>query len=172
MQVGCASPQGLRLPDLRLSTPDGLVTVEVPVDAAAPALAAACDGSGTRPAIVEASAVPARSEVARFVDGDRLRLSVVAPSGRTTRVVGARVGGLELFGDPLPMTVDGTPRALWLDQPIACDPSLTRGGLPTALDLDVDAGAGQVATVRVAIGAPLVRWLLAGPCGTGPEAAG
>ncbi|WP_158220465.1 hypothetical protein, partial [Kineosporia sp. A_224] len=171
VEVACASPQVLTVPPLRVVLPDGR-SREVPVDAATPAVAELCasDLRGAVPLVVGAASPP-RTSVAELVDNGRFRLSVVAPSGRTTRIVGVAVDGIEVGADPLPMTVDGTPRAIWLDQPGTCEPSVARSGLPRAVDLEVDAGTGQPVTVRLPIGDAFTRWLLDGVCGragTGP----
>jgi len=165
VEVACSSPQALRVPPLQITSPDGLVR-DIPLDATAPALGDLCTENinGTA-ALIEGAAARTGTDVGDLVDDGRFRVSVRAPSGRTTRVVGVRAGGLELTGDPLPATVDGTARVLWLEQPRACDPSVSRSGLPRSLDVDVDGGAGQTATVRVQIGDALARWLLDGPCG-------
>uniref|UniRef100_UPI0018E90F02 hypothetical protein n=1 Tax=Kineosporia sp. R_H_3 TaxID=1961848 RepID=UPI0018E90F02 len=165
VEVACASPQVLTVPPLRVVLPDAR-SREVPVDAATPAVADLC-ASGVRGAVplVVGAASPPRTGVAELVDNGRFRLSVVAPSGRTTRIVGVAVGGIEVGADPLPMTVDGTPRAIWLDPPRRCEPSVTRSGLPRAVDLEVDAGTGQPVTVRLLIGDVFTRWLLDSACG-------
>jgi hypothetical protein len=165
VEVACGSPQGLDVPPLRVVLPDGR-SREVPVDAATPAVADLCAGQvqGAVPLVV-GTASPPRTSVAELVDNGRFRISLVAPSGRTTRIVGVSVGGIEVGVDPLPQTVDGTPRAIWLDPPRRCAPSVTRSGVPRSVDLEVDVGTGQIVTVRVLIGDSLAQWLLDGACG-------
>jgi hypothetical protein len=136
---------------------------DVPVEAGSQALASVCAASPLP--LVTGVAVPARTDVALLLDGKRFRLSLLAPSGRTTRIVAVRAGRLELTGDPLPMTVDGTARAMWLDPPARCPEPVTAGGLPRSVQVDVDPGTGQTATVTVDVGDALAVWLLRGPCG-------
>jgi hypothetical protein len=73
-----------------------------------------------------------------------------------------RAGGVTLTTHPLPATVDGAARTLWLDQPDSCPLTWQRTGFPESLDLDVDIGSD--ATVTMPIGYPLAAWLLDGPC--------
>lgn len=174
VEVDCASPQTLAVPPLRVGLPDD-ASRDVPVEAAAPALATLCgDGSAGAVPLVTGVAVPARTDVAVLLDGARFRLSLVAPSGRTTRIVAVRAGPLDLSADPLPMTVDGTARAMWLDPPDRCPAAaraaLAAGGLPRSVDVDVDPGGGQTATLRVEVGDTLAAWLLRGACGRAPAA--
>ena len=169
VEVDCASPQTLAVPPLRVGLPDD-ASRDVPVEAAAPALATLCgDGTAGAVPLVSGVAVRARTDVAVLLDGPRFRLSLVAPSGRTTRIVAVRAGSLDLSADPLPMTVDGTARAMWLDPPDRCPAAVRRQlaatGVPRSVDVDVDPGSGQTATVRVEVGDTLAAWLLRGACG-------
>lgn len=165
VEVDCTSPQALRVPPLQFTSPDGLVR-DIAVDVTAPALADLCAAgmNGTQE-LLRGRVADRGSDVARLVDRDRLRLVLVSPSGRTTRVVAIRAAGLALDADPLPATVDGTPRYLWLKPPTGCDASVLRVGAPRHVDVDVDAGSGQTATVRLRLGDLFAGWLLAGPCG-------
>lgn len=165
VEAACDSPQALRVPPLQVTSPDGFVR-DVVLDGTAPALADLCAaGMNGTAELVRGAAVPAGNEVADLVDGDRFRIAVESPSGRTTRVVGVRASGLVLDADPLPATVDGTRRFLWLERPETCDASVLRAGPPRYVDLDVDAGSGQTASVRISLGDDFAAWLLAGPCG-------
>jgi hypothetical protein len=156
--VGCRSAQPLELPALQAQTPDGAL-LTLPTDGAGQALADLCDASS------DADRVIRQVGVAR--DGNRLRVSLTAGSGRTTELQQVRAGGVRLDASPLPATVDGEVRTLWLEPPASCAPSWQRTGLPETIDLDVDVGADV--TVTVPLGYALAAWLLDAPCrgGTG-----
>jgi hypothetical protein len=151
--VGCSSPQPLRLPGLDLERPDRR-TVTIPVEGDGRVLVRLCQGRARAPHVVDL--------VAAGPDGARLRLVVRSPSGRTTLVTGVRAASVPIGGRPLPATVDAQDRTIWLDPPPRCAPEWARGGLPRALDLDVNAGAP--ATVTLDTGYALANWLRAGPC--------
>ena len=162
VEVDCASPLSLGVPPLRVVLPDD-ASRDVPVEAGTQALAGVC-GRSPLP-LVTGVAVKAVTDVAALLDGKRFRLSLVSPSGRTTRIVAVRAGSLDLTGDPLPMTVDGTARAMWLDPPTRCPAAVTAGGVPTSVQVDVDPGTGQTATVAVDVGGTFAAWLLRSACG-------
>jgi len=100
--------------------------------------------------------------VSAVPDGDRLRIEVRSPSGRTTQVIGMWAGSVRITGRPMPATVDSANRTMWLDRPSRCPSEWVRGGLPRTIELDLDVGAP--ATVSVDTGFALPRWLRAGAC--------
>jgi hypothetical protein len=152
VDVGCRSPQPLDLPPLQVRTPDGGL------------MSVAADGSGQ----VLADLCEAGPEVDHLVrqvgvsrDGAQLKVAVVA-SSRTTELHSIRAGDVPLQGRPLPTTVNGVTRTIWLEPPTGCPLAWQRNGLPESLELDVGVGTG--ATVRIPVGYALAEWLLDGPC--------
>jgi hypothetical protein len=168
IEVACASPQPLRVPPLQVTSPEG-VARNIPLDAAAPALAQLCTADAFDTEALLTTSITSASGLAELLDEvGRFRVPLRAPSGRSTRVLAVRAGGMELVADALPTILDGSDKVVWLTQPSACDPSVSRSGLPRALDIDIDAGTGQATAVRVQVGDVLARWLLTGPCGRAP----
>ena len=152
--VGCRSPQPLDLPPLQVQTPDGALS-SVLADGAGQVLADLCN------AALPADRLVRPLEVSRVAT--QLRVVVTACSGRTTELQAIRAGGVPLLGRPLPATVDGEARTLWLDRPPDCPQAWRRSGFPESLEADVD--VGSQATVTIPLGYQLTAWLLDGPCG-------
>jgi hypothetical protein len=150
----CSSPQPLTLPGLSVRGPDG-VRRELPVQGGSAALTDVCQ---TGPS-------PLLEVVTTRADGDRLALTLRAGSGRSTRVLALRAGGVLLSGTPLPAGIDGQGRTVWLDPPTACSPTWVSADLPDTLDTDVDVGGP--ATVRLRVGPALPAWLLERACRAG-----
>jgi len=150
----CSSPQPLTLPGLSVRGPDG-VRRELPVQGGSAALTDVCQ-TGPSPLLEVVSARP---------DGERLALTLTAGSGRSTRVVALRAGGVLLSGSPLPAEIDDRSRTVWLDPPSACSPTWIEADLPDTLDTDVDVGGP--ATVRLRVGPELPAWLLQRSCRAG-----
>ncbi len=149
--VSCASPLPLRLPALRLTGPDGGSGAVVRGGAAV--LAGWC--AGVDRDLLELAGTTG--------DGDRLRVVLRVPSGRTTRIDAVRAGGVLLSASPLPIWLGGQASTLWLTPPRPCPRAWSAGGLPTSVDLDADVGGP--ATVSVAVGPDLARWLAEHGCG-------
>jgi hypothetical protein len=99
-------------------------------------------------------------------DGIRLKLAIRSPSGRTTQVLALGAEGVPLTGEPLPSSVEATPRIIWLDPPATCPAEWVAAGLPRTVDLEVDVGGP--ATVSLDVGFAVAQWLRAGPCAGGP----
>jgi hypothetical protein len=157
VQVACWSPNQLALPALSMRRPDGVLR-PVPIDGATAELARVCNLGDPK------SHTLVLQDVRR--DGDRLRLVMVVPSGRTVRIMDVAAGEISLTGRPLPSTIDGQPRAMWLDAPSSCDVSWRTQGFPRTLDLTVDGTIDGVGRSHVVIdaGYALAGWLLSGPC--------
>lgn len=150
--IACRSPLPLRLFPLQVRRADHTL-VTVPISGATAALTAVCGAQDLD------SAVLALTRVAP--DGNRLALVLRSPTGRTTGVVGAHAGGVQLTGRPFG-AFDGNDRILWLDPPRTCPAPWLAGGLPRIVTLEIDAGGP--ATVDLDTGFALARWLRAGPC--------
>lgn len=150
----CGSPQPLVLPGLSVRGRDG-VRRELPVQGGSAALTDVCE-TGPSPLL---EVVSARA------DGPRFALTLTAGSGRSTRVLALRAGGVPLSGSPLPAGIDGRDRTVWLDPPSTCSPTWISADLPDTLDSDVDVGGP--ATVRLRVGPALPTWLLEQGCRAG-----
>jgi len=150
----CSSPQPLVLPGLSVRGPDG-VRRELPVQGGSAALTDVCQ---TGPS-------PLLEVVSTRLDGARLALTLRAGSGRSTRVLSLRAGGVLLSGSPLPAGIDGQGRTVWLDPPSSCSPTWVSADLPDTLDTDVDVGGP--AGVRLRVGPALPAWLLERGCRAG-----
>jgi hypothetical protein len=151
--VGCRSPLPLNLPPLQVRTPDGAL-MSVVADGAGQVLADLCSAGPDVDHLIH--------QVGVSRDGTRLKVAVTAASGRTTVLHAIHAGGVPIEVRPLPSTVDGGIRTLWLEPPADCPPTWQRTGLPEDLDVDVEVGAN--ATVRIPVGYALAGWLLDGPC--------
>jgi len=160
-RLACASPLPLSLPALTLRRADGL-TRPLPVDGATAELTRICStgrASGQTLQLVSADR-----------DGDRLRLVLDVPSGRTVRVIGVSAGTVALTGRPVPGEVDGQPRAIWLDPPTSCAVPWRTQGLPRSLDVALTGVAdrtdvsGVGAVVHLDVGYTLSSWLLDHAC--------
>ena len=156
VSAACASPQPLRLAGLSVRGPDG-VRRPLPVEGASDALARFCSADAEQPVI----AVTRATE-----DGDRMRLDLTVPSGRTTSVVAVLAGSVPLRWSPVPMLLDGQGRTVWLTAPADCDPRWRATGLPVALDLVTDMGGAADLTLPVGLALP--RWLGRVSCGGTP----
>lgn len=158
IEIGCGSPQPLDLPPLRIARADGR-RGNVPIDGAASELTAWC--ARHRPE----QALQLRRVV---VDGERLRVDLTMPSGRTALVAQLEAGGVVLTGRPLPAMVDGQVRSIWLDPPGDCDARWLADGFPSALELTLEVPAtperGSRSWSRLAGGAILPQWLLDTSC--------
>lgn len=154
--VACRSPQPLRLYPLQVRRSDhSLHSIEIVGSAAA--LTRVCHAQGPT------------SEVLTLVrvteDGERLRLVVRSPTGRTTKVTGVHAGGVTFTGRPLDGAFDARERIIWLDRPRTCPSEWLSGGLPRTLTFELDPGGP--AALNLDAGYALARWLRAGPCAGG-----
>ncbi|MBK8075559.1 MAG: hypothetical protein IPK24_08330 [Kineosporiaceae bacterium] len=158
IEISCGSPQALDLPPLQITRADGR-RGSVPVDGAASQLTAWCARQRPEQALLVRQVV---------ADGERLRLDLTVPGGRTALVAQIEVGGVVLTGRPLPAMVDGQVRSIWLDPPGRCQDTWLAAGIPTAFDLTVEAPAaperGARSWSRLPGGASLAQWLLDSSC--------
>jgi len=163
-EVDCAKALPLIMPALIIQTPEGQrYRVQVP---AADALIQACAG-GVR------STLPLTA-TAQATSGKQLRVTVRSPTGRPTRVVRLRAGGVVLAAHPLPFLVADAAQQILIEPPAACPAAWRNGGIPLDLDLDVEVGVNlsgdllasgpEPATVRTPLGVPLVNWILDTAC--------
>jgi hypothetical protein len=161
-RLACASPLPLSLPPLTLRRADGL-NRSLALDGARAELTRICSGgraSGRSLQVVSAGR-----------DGERFRVMLDVPSGRTVRVLAMSAGNVALTGRPLPGDVDGQVRTIWLDPPTACAVSWRTQGIPRALDVRETgvtdraevAGVGG-SLLHLDIGYELSRWLLDRSC--------
>ena len=151
--IACRAPLPLRLYPLQVRTVDrALHTVDVA--GAATALARACEAQGPATRILTLVSVTE--------DGDRLRLTIKSPTGRTTQIQSLRAQGVALTGRPLHGSFDARDRTVWVDRPPTCPAAWLSGGLPRTITMDVDVGGPT--TVTFDTGYAMARWLRAGPC--------
>lgn len=156
--VGCRSPLSLQLPPLQARAPDGSL-ISVSADGAGQVLADLCNAGPDADHLVRVA------DVSR--DGARLRMSVTTAGDRPTELQAIRAGGVRLGLGPLPATLDGGTRTIWLQPPGDCPLTWRRTGLPESIQLDIDVGAQ--ATMTVPLGYALPAWLLDGPCRASPR---
>lgn len=156
--IACRSPQPLRLYPLQVRRSDrSLRSVEIA--GAAAALTRVCHAQGPDAQVL--------SLIRASEDGERLRVVVHSPTGRTTKVEGVHARGVAFTGRPLDGTFDARERVIWLDRPRTCPAEWLRTGLPRTLTFEVDPGGP--ATVTLDAGFALARWLRTAPCsGSGP----
>jgi hypothetical protein len=97
-------------------------------------------------------------------DGDDLLVEIVAPSNRRTEIRAVRATGVALDAADLPVTVGRQPLLVRLRPPAECPAAWRQDGIPTGLDLEIDAAGPAV--VRLPVGAPLAQWALDVVCGS------
>jgi hypothetical protein len=152
--VRCGSPVPLDLPALRIRRSDGGLR-PLPLVGATDALARVCAGwSRQEPLVVD--------QVAR--EGDRLRLLLRVPGGRSTRLEVAAAGTVRLSVSDLPVTVDGAGTTVWLQPPAECPVRWQQSGLPRVLTLQADLGGPAV--LALSIGPALSDWIMDTACPT------
>lgn len=150
--VRCGSAVPLDLPGLRIRRPDGGLR-PLPLAGVTDALARMCTGwTGQEPLVLQ--------EAAR--DGDRLRLLLRVPGGRSTRLDAATAGTVPLTVSDLPITVDGGGTTVWLAPPARCPVRWQQSGLPRVLSLQADLGGPAV--LSLVVGPQLSDWILDTAC--------
>lgn len=150
--VRCGAATPLDLPALRIRRSDGGLR-PVPLAGATDALATMCAGWPQQEPLVLDS-------VDR--DGDRLRLRLRVPGGRSTRLDEAFAGAVRLVVAPLPAPVDGAGKTFWLEPPRQCPVRWQQTGIPRTLTLQGDLGGP--ATLTLTVGPLMSDWILDTTC--------
>jgi len=188
VSLDCDLPEPLRMPGLRLELRDGAVR-EIPVGGSGMLLEACSRAQpAVRPlaATMLAPAVPSdqptpttstppAQTTTTTTDDGRLAVRLSSPTGRRTRVLAVRAGGVDLRMTPV--TVAGKAAVVvQLSAPLTCPVQWQITGIPSSLNLDVVPDpvpkAGQApssttdsrATLRLRLGPALTTWLLATSC--------
>ena len=155
VQLRCGAAAPLLLPDLVIAEEDG-GRREVSVVGATSAFTNLCaDG----PIAGHALAV-----VGTRRDGNDLIVDVSVPGNRRTDIQSVHATGVRLDAGELPLRVDRHPVSLRLRPPPECPSAWLEDGIPSRLDIELDA-TGPAAT-RLTVGPPLARWALDVVCGS------
>ncbi len=154
--VRCASPNPLRVPDLRVVGRDGVVR-QVPVLGGATAAATLCGRAPPERQVL----VVTRARV----EDPYFAILLRSPTGRSVHVYDITAGGFRLDAHPLPAAVDGLGMVVWLHAPTVCAPQWQVDGLPETLVAHTEVEAE--ATITVPVGLGLAQWLSAKACGGG-----